>query len=353
MFSDIVLIVGGGIAGINLAFELESRSIEFCMVDEFRENSATRVAVGLFNPIVLKRNTLVWSASSAWQHLSNYFEIEKQLDVSFVNEEPFFKKLHDQEELNNWQLLSSDDRLKEMISLSHADHCGTLTSDFGFGVLNGVGTLNTALFISSFHLYLSALNRFTDKHFQMSDLKDSSDGFYYLDQRYSHVVFANGIDVFQESPFQTLPIKPNKGEWIRVKSEELELDGILNSSVFVKPEGNSEFTVGATYDRHKLSPLVTEERRIELMEKFEEITGSQPTSLVDHRGGIRPTSPDRKPIVGEHPVRKGMYILNGLGSRGILHAPLMAKWLCDFILDGTPIDPKVDVNRFRKRLLNH
>jgi glycine/D-amino acid oxidase-like deaminating enzyme len=36
-------------------------------------------------------------------------------------------------------------------------------------------------------------------------------------------------------------------------------------------------------------------------------------------------------LVGQHRVHKNLYILNGLGSRGVLVAPTVAKNLIDFI----------------------
>ena len=351
MSSDRVLIVGGGIAGINIAWELINRSIEFDLVDQKQPNSATRVAVGLYNPIVLKRNSLVWSSKPAWKLLTTYRDLERELQVKFIQEEPFYKKLNNQEEYSNWQLLSSDDRLNDMVTLSHSEFCGSLSADYGFGVVSGVGTLNTNQLITAFHNQLRQLNSLIYDSFSMSSLSETNEGFIYREQKYSHLIFTNGVNTLSDTPFSALPIQPNKGEWIRLKCKGLSLEGILNSSVFIKPETMGEFTVGATYDRHRLSPLITEGRKAELLEKFTEVTGHEPGEVVDHQGGLRPTSPDRKPMVGEHPIKKNIYVLNGLGSRGILHAPLMARWLLDYMFEGIPIDPKVDVLRFKKRLL--
>jgi|GEM_PF-5894937 len=351
MSSEKVLIIGGGIAGINLSWELKKRSVDFDIVDVESPHSATRVAVGLYNPVVLKRNSLVWESNAAWKLLDNYREIEDYLNIKFIDEEPFYKKLHTQEEYNNWQLLESDSRFTNMVSFSQAKSCGNLSSEFGFGVLNGVGTLRTNVLINAYLNDLKGKGQRINSYFSFDDVQTSDDRFWYRDREYSRIVYANGVAILENKPFERLPIKPNKGEWIRVKCEKLELDGILNSSVFIKPERKSEFTVGATYDRHNLHPLTTSLRRNELLAMFEEITGLNASEVLDHQGGIRPTSPDRKPIVGEHPNLPNVYLLNGLGSRGILHAPLMAKWLVNRMLDGETINPKADVIRFKKRLM--
>jgi glycine/D-amino acid oxidase-like deaminating enzyme len=41
-----------------------------------------------------------------------------------------------------------------------------------------------------------------------------------------------------------------------------------------------------------------------------------------------------------------MYVLNGLGTRGVLIAPAMAEALYAFIETDTPLAEEIDINRF-------
>jgi pyrimidine operon attenuation protein/uracil phosphoribosyltransferase len=41
-----------------------------------------------------------------------------------------------------------------------------------------------------------------------------------------------------------------------------------------------------------------------------------------------------------------MYVLNGLGTRGVLIAPSMAESLYEFIESNTPLPEEIDINRF-------
>mgnify|MGYP003329001594 CR=1 FL=1 len=68
--------------------------------------------------------------------------------------------------------------------------------------------------------------------------------------------------------------------------------------------------------------------------------------ILQQRAGIRPTVIDRRPLVGQHRVHKNLYILNGLGSRGVLMAPTVAKNLIDFIEKGLALPKDIDINRF-------
>ena len=55
---------------------------------------------------------------------------------------------------------------------------------------------------------------------------------------------------------------------------------------------------------------------------------------------------DRRPLVGQHPNHKNMYVLNGLGTRGVLVAPSMAKALYNSIEKNTSLSKEIDINRF-------
>ena len=63
----------------------------------------------------------------------------------------------------------------------------------------------------------------------------------------------------------------------------------------------------------------------------------------------RPTVADRRPLIGEHPVFKNLYIFNGLGTKGVMNAPFFANMLTQYIFDHTELHPEVDIKRFYKK----
>jgi len=70
--------------------------------------------------------------------------------------------------------------------------------------------------------------------------------------------------------------------------------------------------------------------------------------VVGHEAGVRPTVKDRKPLVGQHPNYKNLFVLNGFGSHGIMIAPWAAAQLFGCIEKGEELLPEVDINRFAK-----
>ena len=69
--------------------------------------------------------------------------------------------------------------------------------------------------------------------------------------------------------------------------------------------------------------------------------------VVNQVAGIRPTVKDRRPLVGQHVFHKNLYVLNGLGTRGVMMGPYVAKQLFDFIELGTPLEADIDIKRFQ------
>jgi glycine/D-amino acid oxidase-like deaminating enzyme len=68
--------------------------------------------------------------------------------------------------------------------------------------------------------------------------------------------------------------------------------------------------------------------------------------IEQHLAGLRPSTQDARPIMGEHPIHKGLFLLNGLGSKGASLAPLMTRQFAAYLLEDHPLDPETDLARF-------
>ena len=63
--------------------------------------------------------------------------------------------------------------------------------------------------------------------------------------------------------------------------------------------------------------------------------------VIRQWAGVYDTTPDKRPLVGEHPERPGFHALNGWSGRGILLAPLSAELLAR-ALAGRGVDPALE-----------
>ena len=130
-----------------------------------------------------------------------------------------------------------------------------------------------------------------------------------------------------------------------IKAPDLKIDYAIKSSVFIIPIGNNLYTVGSTYNWDDKTNLPTQKGELELLTKLRTFINCN-FEVVNHVAGVRPTVPDRRPLVGQHKEHKNLYVLNGLGSRGVMVGPYVAKQLYNFIENNTPIDKEICVNRY-------
>ncbi len=68
--------------------------------------------------------------------------------------------------------------------------------------------------------------------------------------------------------------------------------------------------------------------------------------LVGQDVGERVTTADKHPIAGRAPTDSHLGIFNGLGSKGALLAPWIARQWVNHLTEAVPFDPAVDVRRF-------
>jgi glycine/D-amino acid oxidase-like deaminating enzyme len=52
--------------------------------------------------------------------------------------------------------------------------------------------------------------------------------------------------------------------------------------------------------------------------------------------------------MGQHPELSKLFIFNGLGTKGYLMAPTLAKDMCAFLLEGKELEKEVSLKRFEK-----
>ena len=61
---------------------------------------------------------------------------------------------------------------------------------------------------------------------------------------------------------------------------------------------------------------------------------------------VRPSVFDRRPIIGSHFKYKNIFLMNGLGSRGVLMAPYLVNILFSNIFRKEKINSEINVDRF-------
>jgi glycine/D-amino acid oxidase-like deaminating enzyme len=113
----------------------------------------------------------------------------------------------------------------------------------------------------------------------------------------------------------------------------------------VLPLGENTFRIGATYEWNDES-LTTSEKSKDLLLEHLSVLGDFSVKIIEQSVGVRPTVLDRRPIMGQHPGLSKLFIFNGLGTKGYLMAPTLAKDMCAFLLEGKELDKEISLKRF-------
>jgi len=340
------IIVGLGLAGIALCERLIQNQKSFVVFDNNSQQSSL-VAAGLYNPVVLKRFTEVWKAKEQLAlALPMYKHIEDKLDITIDYKLHILRRLASVEEQNQWFTATDQPTLAPFMKTQLITKpIRGIDAPFHFGEVLQAGRLNTKTLISAYRTYLKQNNQLISETFSHEALKHQPHQVQYKVITAQQIVFTEGYGLKSNPFFDYLPLNGTKGEVLTVKIPDLALDVAIKSAVFLIPLGNDLYKVGATYKWKDKTNTPTTAAKEELCNKLERFL-TCPYEVVDHQAGIRPTVTDRRPLVGRHPEYKNYYVLNGLGSRGVMIAPYVAQQLYDFIHQSKPLDPVIDINRF-------
>jgi len=114
----------------------------------------------------------------------------------------------------------------------------------------------------------------------------------------------------------------------------------------VPSQGEKLFMVGATYDPNDSTHEVSDTAKKELEEKLRDLI-KIPFTINHQNWGMRPTSPDRRPIIGPHPEFENLIIFNGLGTKGVSLSPYFSVQLTQWLEGHGEIPRDVNIERFK------
>ena len=345
-----IVIIGQGIAGTLLAFELLKKGIDFLVVDNNHKHASSTVAAGLYNPVGFRKPTLGFNVQNVLPFaLSKYQELEAVLDAHFLFKRPYWKFFENYKTINNWEAKAAETKFNEYINLPllKSPISGVL-NELPYAETKFTGNVNLPHFLERSRAYLESEKRIindelveiiTDVETEVKLSKEES-------IKCARVILARGHQEQDKKEFAYTTIGATKGDILTIKCPDLKCDYTLSRGFFILPIGNDLYKLGATYDWEDKSYKPSESAKNELIKRFENLV-SFPYEVVLHETGLRPGAKDRRPLIGEHPVQKNLFIFNGLGSKGVLLAPFYANQLVNHIFEAAPIDDEVNVERMK------
>ena len=341
------IIVGFGLAGLAFVETLQKKNKSFVVFENASQNSS-KVAAGMYNPVVLKRFTPVWNAEEQLQIALPFFKtLEKKFKAKYLYDIPIKRVFKSIEEQNNW-FVACDKPLLNNYMLNKIEHNKNtkIIAPFGYGNLINTGKLDINALLKKYSHHLEKENLIIKETFRHTNISFLEKKVIYQNISAKHIVFCEGFGLKGNPFFNYLPMNEAKGELITIHAPELQINFMLKAPVFVLPLGDDLYKVGATFNWKDKTAIPSKEGKKELIEKLEKTIQSKYT-IVAHIAGIRPTIKDRRPLIGIHSKYKQLAILNGLGTRGVMIAPTMANKLYDVIENSICLDKEICITRFQ------
>ncbi|WP_397445610.1 NAD(P)/FAD-dependent oxidoreductase [Polaribacter sp. R77954] len=340
------IIVGLGLAGLAFAEELVEANKSFLVFEDDSQTSSL-VAGGVYNPVILKRFTPVWNAKQQLEIALPFYErLEKKFQTQFDQKFIIKKAFKSVEDQNNWFSATDKPLLVDYLDpqIDHQKKTGVF-GDFGFGNVNHAGRVDTKKLVDFYRDYLKEERKIQFEQFEHQKVKFKEYELEYKGIKTNRIVFCEGFGMKQNLFFNYLPLNEVKGELITIYAPNLNINFLLKSTLFVLPLGDHFYKVGATFNWKDKTSNPSEDGKNELIDKLKKVI-DVPYKIIDQTAGVRPTVRDRRPLIGPHPAYPQLVILNGLGTRGVMIAPTMAKQLFNHLEKGEDLDPVCDIKRF-------
>jgi len=318
------IIVGQGLAGTLLAHDLIEQDKSVIIIDTHLKASASRVAAGLINPISMKRCIPAMPTNYLTTAFDRYSYLEDKLNSRFLFKKPLLRLFDSFETKDLW----IDNYENKEMNIFIDEFCAVntfsfLKDKFSSAMVKPAGYLDLKEFLAVSREYFKDNNMLIEEKFIFSEFNDRN--ILYRNFKADKIIFCDGFRIKENPFFDYLPIAPTKGELMQIKIPSIEnFDKIISKGIYIIPNGNYEYTVGATYDRVDLTENLTKDGQNFLKEKLDEVLNVE-YEIILSIAGVRPTVKDREPLIGMHKEFKNIGVFNGLGARGVLNAPHFSK----------------------------
>ncbi len=343
------LIVGQGVAGSFLAWELIQRQQDVIVVDDSHQSSSSIISAGIINPITGKRFVVTPHFDQFFSFAqSAYAQLDQVFNDSFFETKPVLRLIQDDFEQELWREKQSSDDIKKYYSNIYPPHkySSNLDDSLGSFEISQAGFCRSEALLKAFENYFQEKNILRPQHFSYDAIEIDKNSVIFNNERFKKIIFCEGYKAQDNPWFKSLPFACAKGEILRLSMNSSALpDAILNKTKWCVPVKANEWMAGSNYNWDQCDCLPTDCGAQEILEGLAFIKKGRP-HITDHKAGVRPVIRDRKAVLGLLPSTPEVGIFNGLGSKGFLLAPYYAHQLAESLIKKTQIKISVNIERF-------
>lgn len=312
--------VGGGLAGAFVAAALVGAGARVVQWHAPQPGAASPAAAGLYNVLTGAQPSLSWRAPELVAALHAAFAQGPLRPLAgLLHALPIVRPLHTPAQVNAAEALAfAQGPLRAWVAPPAPElppHLATLR-------LEGAGWLDAPALLQQLPAVLAATGRYR-LHLAAWAPPAPTAG------PARPTVVATGVWLHTHPDYSARPLQPLKGQVLVLRPPRgaPPLPYALVGGLYVLPRPDGSLLLGSTHEPRPSHPHPTPEARAELLARLAEAwPAAQGATVIDHWAGLRPTTPDRRPLLGRAPDRP-LWFVGGLGTKGVLQAPALAQWL--------------------------
>ncbi|MEL6357574.1 MAG: FAD-dependent oxidoreductase [Bacteroidota bacterium] len=342
------IVVGQGLAGTLIGYRLEKAGKSVFYLDHPAQTAASHVAAGIVNPITGRRFVKSWQIDALLPEARTlYAALEQDLGSQFWYDLPLVRTLFNQGDQNYWDVRTGEPGYTQYMA-EHPELGEFLQFTrpaFAYGEVKQTARVAVDHLVDAYRKQLKEKGRFQATVFNYEQLVFTESLLTYQGINAHEIIFCEGWHGKANPWFNYLPFRGAKGEVLRVQLPHPIATRMLKHQVFLVPQTDRTYWVGATTENHFVDDQPTSFNAQVLEDRLKNVL-KIPYEILRHQAAVRPTVKDRRPFLGRHPRAPRVVIFNGLGGKGASLAPLCSRWLVEHLLYQRPLPNEVDIKRF-------
>ena len=264
-----------------------------------------------------------------------------------MNEITVYRDLSEISALNQWDMRRSDTAYTPFMGRPQSELEVPIRVPRLVGPTLQAAQVNLRELITSYRSLLLSKKKLVEVEHSVDDAFFSN-GYWHIGGFAARkIIDCTGSTAMQTSTWAKLPWRGTKGEALRFSLTEMPRNLAIKMRHFICPIGNTnEVWLGGTNQDHFVDNAPSTDAEAKLAAQAVAFEIALPKQR-EHLVAIRPTVKDRRPLVGEHPEKPGLWICNGFGTKGTSLGPFCTEQLANALLIGDTLDVEIDIkNRF-------
>ncbi|WP_309379946.1 NAD(P)/FAD-dependent oxidoreductase [Cerasicoccus frondis] len=342
------LIVGQGLAGSVLAWELAQRGHHVRIIDNGHRTSSSRVAAGMVNPVQGQRLNLAWRIEDCLPATLDFFaRMEHEFGRTFFHQTPILRLVNNEKEAAFLEQRQADERFQPFLgSFEPPGSNAPLSDEFGGLKIFRSGYVEMNPLLDCLRDHFDSAGMLCAAEFVYEELELTDNGVRWRDESAERIIFAEGFRILENPWFKDFNFQPNKGQILTVSSDQAFPTHPINRSKWIIPQPDGTAWCGSTYGRGQTDFETTDEGCEEILSKVAATLPEHRLTVVNRRAGVRCSTGDHVPRAGFHPEHPRLGVFNGFGSKGNVFVPWLALQFTENLINGAPLPEECD---FRQR----